>query len=182
MELLIGRKEAAKFLGLKPPKKIIDVATGTGSLAGELAKLGHRVVGIDKSIEAIAKARDKYGSYDKLVFETGDAINLRFKDGEFDAATISFALHDMDFEVVLKTLKEMKRVTKPGGLMMVVDYNPPSKNWVARLTYPLIKISESENYPKFIDTNIGNLLGDIGLEIIREKVVLGMVRLVVIKR
>jgi hypothetical protein len=66
--------------------------------------------------------------------------------------------------------------------MMVVDYNPPSKNWVARLTYPLIKISESENYPKFIDANIGNLLGDIGLEIIREKVVLGMVRLVVIKR
>lgn len=48
------RKQAARFLGLQPPQKILDVATGTGAQAYELAKLGHEVIGIDLSPEMLA--------------------------------------------------------------------------------------------------------------------------------
>jgi ubiquinone/menaquinone biosynthesis C-methylase UbiE len=53
MEILLGRKEAADYLKIQPPQKILDVATGTGALAYELAKLGHSVIGIDISMEML---------------------------------------------------------------------------------------------------------------------------------
>jgi len=107
------RQKAVTFLKLNPPKNIIDIACGTGSQAYELAKLGHNVVGIDLSPEMLNQAKRKLNNELKLKFQQADATDLPFKDNSFDAATISFGLHDMPYEIELATLKEAKRVVNP---------------------------------------------------------------------
>jgi len=182
MELLLGRREAAEFLGLTPPQKVIDVATGTGTLAYELAKLGHSVIGIDSSSEAITQAKIKCSENLTLRFERADAADLPYGDGEFDASAISFALHDMPHEASLKVLGEMKRVTKPNGRILVVDYNEPRKHWAAKLVYPLARASESTNFPPFIHRGLDSLLQEINLRVSRETTFLGVIQIVVIDR
>ena len=92
MKILLGRKQAAECLALPPNQKIVDVATGTGTLAYELAKLGHTVVGIDVSTEMLNPAIKKYSKNLDLSFEQADATHLLFKNNKFDAASVSFAL------------------------------------------------------------------------------------------
>jgi len=182
MVLLLGRREAAEFLGLSPPQKIIDVATGTGTLAYELAKLGHSVIGIDSSLEAITQAKIKYSENMTLRFERADATDLPYNDGEFDASTISFALHDMSHEANLKVLGEMKRVTKPNGRILIVDYNEPRKNQAANLVYLLVRASESTNFQPFIHRGLDSLLQEVNLRVSRETTYLGVIQIVVIDR
>ncbi|MBI4225901.1 methyltransferase domain-containing protein [Candidatus Roizmanbacteria bacterium] len=121
------KQKAARFLDLKSPKKILDVATGTGAQAYEIAKLGHNVVGIDLSPEMLEQTKKKISSNLKLRFQQADGTNLPFKDNSFDASTISLGLHDTPYEIELLVLKEMKRATKKGGSILIVDYNEPKK-------------------------------------------------------
>ena len=104
------RRKAAKMIGEKKKLKIIDIATGTGAHAYELAKLGHEVVGIDLDKKMLAKASRKTSTKLKLSFLFGDGTKLPFKANEFDVATISFAMHDVPAEIGVKFLKEAKRV------------------------------------------------------------------------
>jgi len=180
MELLLGRKKAAEFLRLTPPRKIIDVATGTGALAYELARLGHSVMGIDSSEDALTQAKKKCSKSLDLRFEQADAIDLPYEDGKFDASVISFALHDMPKEESLKVLGEMKRITKPNGRILIVDYSEPKKHWMTRLIYPLIKASESVNYQAFIRDGLDSLIQEANLTTSSNDIFLGMIQIVVI--
>lgn len=181
MEFLLGRKKAAEFLKLTSPKKILDVATGTGSLAFELARLGHYVTAIDSSKDTLVRAKMKYHTHPHLHFELADATDLPYKACAFDVSSISFALHDMPGQIGLTVLREMKRVTNPKGRMLLVDYNEPNKNWGARLTYPLIKMTESKSYRSFVRGGLEGLLQSTGLKTERETTYLGVVRIIVAK-
>lgn len=75
------RKKTVAFANLQPPKKILDVATGTGALAFEFAKAGHNVVGIDLSPKMLAQARKKLNPNIKLVFQEADGTALPFLGG-----------------------------------------------------------------------------------------------------
>jgi ubiquinone/menaquinone biosynthesis C-methylase UbiE len=179
MAMLLGRKEAAQYLGLKPPKKILDVATGTGTLAYELAKLGYDVVGVDLSSSAIAEAREKLVNKPNLHFEQADATNLPFKSGEFDASAISFALHDMPHDMEIKVLEEMKRVTKSDGYILVVDYSEPKNHWGARLLSPLVRATESIHWSSFVARGLSSLLHEADLKVAKQTTHLGVVQIVV---
>ncbi|OGK12350.1 hypothetical protein A3C98_01175 [Candidatus Roizmanbacteria bacterium RIFCSPHIGHO2_02_FULL_37_15] len=175
------RKKAARFLDLKPPKKIVDVATGTGAQAFEFAKIGHDVIGIDLSPEMLNQAKKKIKSNLKLKFLPADGIKLPFKNNSFDASTISLGLHDMPYEIGLLVLKEMKRVSKKGGLILIIDYNEPKKHFVARLTQPLILLYETSMYKPFINRGIETLLKEIDLKIYRETNFLGIFQILLLK-
>jgi ubiquinone/menaquinone biosynthesis C-methylase UbiE len=177
--MLLGRKEAAQYLGLKAPQKILDVATGTGILAYELAKLGHTVVGVDLSTNMITQARAKHANNPQLHFQQADATRLPFENNEFDVSAISFALHDMAHEIQLKVLEEMKRVTKANGQLLVVDHSEPKQHWGTRLLSPLVKATESAHYSSFVARGLSRLLHDVNLEVSRQTTYLGVVQMIV---
>ena len=159
------RKKAAQFFSLKPPAKIIDVATGTGAQAFELAKLGFDVTGVDLSPEMLEQAKKKLERSLKLRFLHADGTKLPFKDIEFDGASISLGLHDMPYEIGLAVLTEIKRVVKKGGQIMIVDYMEPKKHVVGRLTHPLIKLYETPHYGLFIQKGLERYLQQVNLKI-----------------
>lgn len=93
---------------------ILDLACGTGVLSRALADAGARVVGVDAT-ESYLDAARRRRSHPKVTYELGDARHLRCDDGVFDAAVSSLAL-DVIPEVDL-VVAEMKRVTRPGGIV-----------------------------------------------------------------
>jgi len=175
------RIRAVKFINLQAPKKILDVATGTGAQAYEFAKIGHEVVGIDLSTGMLAQAKKKLSPELKLSFQVADGTELPFKDKSFDLTTISWGIHDMPYEVGVKVLQEMKRVTKVSGQILIVDYMEPKKHKVARFTYPLISLYETKNYKPFIKTGIETYINEVGLKVINEGNYLGIWQMLFLK-
>lgn len=103
--------------------KVVDLCCGTGLMAGMASDAGLTPVGVDVSPAMLSVARQKHPH---ATFIDGDASNLFFSDNEFDAATISFALHEKPMDVARAILAEAVRVIRPGGLILVADYRLPT--------------------------------------------------------
>jgi demethylmenaquinone methyltransferase / 2-methoxy-6-polyprenyl-1,4-benzoquinol methylase len=119
------RRRAARETGLTSGGSALDVACGSGKLTAELARVagpGGRVVGVDFSPQMLAIARRAHPG---LVFMEGDALNLPFEDGSFDAATIAFGLRNLSDPV--RGLREMLRVLKRSGSAVVLEFVRPPK-------------------------------------------------------
>ncbi len=129
------RRKLISLLSVKQPQNILDVATGTGDLAIALAKLNPRkITGIDISEKMLTIARDKVirKKLNKIIsFETGDAENIPFTDNSFDAVTVAFGVRN--YENLLMGLKEMNRVLKQGGTMMILEFSQPQANLFSQL-------------------------------------------------
>ncbi|MAE07262.1 MAG: bifunctional demethylmenaquinone methyltransferase/2-methoxy-6-polyprenyl-1,4-benzoquinol methylase UbiE [Bacteroidetes bacterium] len=121
------RKKVRRILAHTNPKKILDVATGTGDLAIELSKLNaDQIVGVDIATEMLAIGREKITNkgLEKIIeLEEGDAENLLFPDNSFDAITVAFGVRN--FENLNSGLKEMCRVLRPGGIVAVLEFSKP---------------------------------------------------------
>ncbi len=172
------RDKVVGFTNAKGKSKILDVATGTGKQAFAFGRKGYDVIGIDLS-EAMLNVANKKNKYKNVRFQVADAINLPFEDSSFDVSCISFALHDMPLTIREKALKEMVRVTKPEGIIVIVDYALP-KNRIGRfLIYHFVRLYECDYYSKFIKSDLGALLRRSQIEIESEMpVVLGAVRII----
>jgi len=165
------RDKVVNFTNVRNGSKILDVATGTGKQAFAFAKRGYDVIGIDLS-EAMLKVANKKNKLGNVKFEVADAANLPFEDDSFDVSCVSFGLHDMPLTIREKTLKEMVRVTKTKGMVVIVDYALP-KNKIGRfLIYHFIKLYEGKYYSHFIRSDLGALLRRTGIEIKEEVPVL----------
>ncbi|MEW6102022.1 MAG: class I SAM-dependent methyltransferase [Candidatus Omnitrophota bacterium] len=157
--------------------KILDVATGTGGQAFAFAKKGYQVVGVDLS-EAMLKVAQRKNKYENVRFETADAANIPFEGGHFDVSCISFALHDMPAGVRGKVLKEIRRVTKPNGIIIIVDYGLPESGIGRALVYNLVKLYEGKYYREFIKSDLAGFLTMAGIEIKEElSVLLGVCKI-----
>lgn len=103
------------------PARLLDVASGTGDLALEIqdALPGCDVIASDFCAEMLAHAASR-GLAKTIV---ADALRLPFRDGEFDVVTVAFGLRNMaDYPAALR---EMRRVTKPGGHLLILDFSLP---------------------------------------------------------
>ncbi len=116
------RERAADLANVGPGSTALDVATGTGDLAIELARRGAEVTGMDFAPAMLEIARKKAPG---LSFEEGDALQLAHPDGSFDAATVGFGARN--FADLDRGLAEMARVTKPGGRVVVLEITTPQK-------------------------------------------------------
>jgi demethylmenaquinone methyltransferase / 2-methoxy-6-polyprenyl-1,4-benzoquinol methylase len=116
------RERAADLAEVGPGRTALDVATGTGDLAIELARRGAEVTGSDFAPAMLALARRKAPG---LTFEEGDALSLDHPDGAFDAVTVGFGARN--FADLDRGLGEMARVTKPGGRVVVLEITSPQK-------------------------------------------------------
>ncbi|MEM1247143.1 MAG: bifunctional demethylmenaquinone methyltransferase/2-methoxy-6-polyprenyl-1,4-benzoquinol methylase UbiE [Acidobacteriota bacterium] len=120
------RRAAVRALELKPDMRILDLATGTGDLAFEIAAAQDRttVVGVDPSPNMLEVAGEKLGDRDRRVsFEIGDAQDLRHETNSFDGSTIAFGIRNVPDR--LAGLREMARVTRPGGRVVVLELSEP---------------------------------------------------------
>ncbi|MBL7849895.1 MAG: bifunctional demethylmenaquinone methyltransferase/2-methoxy-6-polyprenyl-1,4-benzoquinol methylase UbiE [Cyclobacteriaceae bacterium] len=126
---ILWRKKAIRLLKDKHPKQILDVATGTGDFAIEaLALKPDRVIGVDISEGMLevgrAKLRDRKLD-ERIELRTGDSENLPFEDNIFDAVIVAFGVRN--FENLEAGLREMFRVLKPGGTVVILEFSKPSK-------------------------------------------------------
>ena len=133
------RKTAAiATYGLDGPA--IDVSSGTGDLALELAKRPEvdHAVGLDLLDGMVSRARAKIlarGMSSSVTMMIGDALSLPFADGSFSCATAGFSLRNMpDVE---KALSEMVRVVRPGGRVAILELSPMSKGIRSALFRPV---------------------------------------------
>ena len=165
------RDKVVDFTNARNSSKILDVATGTGKQAFGFAKKGCDVVGIDLS-EAMLKVANKKNKYGNVKFEVGDATNLPFEDNGFDVSCVSFGLHDMPLTIREKALKEMARVTKTKGTIVIVDYSLPKNRFGKFLIYHFVKLYEGKYYSKFIKSDLEALLGRTGIKVEEELPVL----------
>lgn len=151
------RRRAAGLTGLSAGGRALDVATGTGDLAFELASrvgVDGEVVGVDFSERMLALAREKAASAPgaRVRFETANALRLPYPDGSFDAATVGFGARN--FSDLPQGLREMARVVRPGGRVVVLEITVPRRPplsiffrlWFDRVVPLLGRLADSDAY------------------------------------
>lgn len=121
------RQKAVGLLEESKPRRILDVATGTGDLAIHALRLDpEKVVGVDISEEMLRVGREKIremGEEERVQLRKGDSERLPFSDRQFDAALVAFGVRN--FENLQKGLAEIHRVLKPGGVLVVLEFSHP---------------------------------------------------------
>ncbi len=126
---IIWRKKAIKELKDLKPKLILDVATGTGDFAFEALSLNpDKIIGVDISSGMLAIAQEKIikkNESDRFEVRLGDSEKLLFDDNTFDATIVSFGVRN--FENLDKGLKDINRVLKTGGKLVVLEFSNPKK-------------------------------------------------------
>ena len=123
MDILWRRRVARLVAGLQP-RRLLDLATGTGDLAEAISAAvgpGCAITGADFSAPMLEVARARSFAADWMV---ADALDLPFADGHFDVVTVAFGLRNMaDWPAAIR---EMARVTRPGGQLVVLDFSLPT--------------------------------------------------------
>jgi demethylmenaquinone methyltransferase/2-methoxy-6-polyprenyl-1,4-benzoquinol methylase len=122
------RRALVSAIDPRPNQRLVDVATGTGLVAFELARRGCReVVGLDQSEEMLVTARARLAASgelaDRVRFVTGEAERLPFADAEFDALTFTYLLRYVDDPAA--TMRELARVVAPKGRIGMVEFGVP---------------------------------------------------------
>jgi len=125
----IWRKKAIKQLRDIQPKKILDIATGTGDFAIAAMKLNPtEVIGVDISqgmLDVGIEKMKRKGLDDVIQMRIGDSEQLPFEDGYFDALTVGFGVRN--YENLEKGLTDMLRVLRPGGKAIILEFSKPKK-------------------------------------------------------
>jgi demethylmenaquinone methyltransferase/2-methoxy-6-polyprenyl-1,4-benzoquinol methylase len=122
------RRLVAEALNVSPGMVVLDLAAGTGASSLPFAAAGARPVACDFSLGMLEVGRR---SHPEVTFVAGDALRLPFRDGAFGAATISFGLRNV--ADVGAALRELARVTAPGGRLVVLETSHPPVALLRRL-------------------------------------------------
>jgi len=123
------RKKVVEIVKKQQPKTILDIATGTGDLAINLAETSaEEIVGLDISpgMLEVGKEKVKAKQLDNRVkMIIGDSENMPFEDNTFDAITVAFGVRN--FETLENGLKDILRVLKPGGTFVILETSVPTR-------------------------------------------------------
>lgn len=143
----IWRNRAVQLSGAREGDDVLDCATGTGDLALKFKESvgdSGSVLGTDFCKEMIEHAPEKAREHNlEVEFEVADAMNLPYENGRFDISSIAFGIRNVDNPV--QALKEMGRVVKPGGTVVVLEFGQPK----GLLKYPY------ELYSQYIMPTVG---------------------------
>ena len=177
---ILWRKKAIKMLKQDNPKQILDIATGTGDFAIEALALDPDfVTGVDISDGMLEKGREKLkqrGLDDKIALFNGDSENLAFEDNKFDAIIVAFGVRN--FENLERGLSDMKRVLRPGGKVVILEFSKPNSfpfkqlyNFYLKYILPIVGrlISKDQAAYTYLPESVGNFPdGDKFLNVLQE--------------
>jgi demethylmenaquinone methyltransferase/2-methoxy-6-polyprenyl-1,4-benzoquinol methylase len=125
------RRAAVRAAGALEDGLVVDVCCGTGDLALEFARHRARVVGVDFTPEMLHHAGPKRVDGERVVFANGDALRLPVRDRSADVVSVAFGVRNLADPVA--GLREMARVARPGGLVLVLEFSPPPRGPVGAL-------------------------------------------------
>lgn len=132
---IVWRKKAIRLLAPFHPKRMLDVATGTADLAIAAARLKpDTIVGIDLSEEMLCIGREKVARRTLehcISLRRGNAEQLEFPDGSFDAVTVAFGVRN--FSNLERGLREIHRVLSPGGAFVILEFSRPRFSLIRQL-------------------------------------------------
>jgi demethylmenaquinone methyltransferase/2-methoxy-6-polyprenyl-1,4-benzoquinol methylase len=126
-QVRLWRRAVARITGAKPGERVLDLAAGTGTSTLTFTATGADAVACDFSLGMLQAGHAKIGAgpegdgHGRLGWVAGDALRLPFRDGAFDAVTISFGLRNVADTGA--ALAEMRRVTRPGGRLVVCEFS-----------------------------------------------------------
>jgi demethylmenaquinone methyltransferase / 2-methoxy-6-polyprenyl-1,4-benzoquinol methylase len=128
-QVRLWRRQVQRILKAGPGDRVLDLAAGTGTSSVTFAASGADVVACDFSLGMLQSGQarltrtDPFGdkTRGRVAFAAGDALSLPFRDGTFDAVTISFGLRNV--HGTQDALAEMRRVTRPGGRLVVCEFS-----------------------------------------------------------
>jgi demethylmenaquinone methyltransferase / 2-methoxy-6-polyprenyl-1,4-benzoquinol methylase len=160
------RKKAIRQLVDLQPKKILDVATGTADVAIMTTGIlkADKIIGIDISDGMLEIGRQKVtkaGLANTIELLNGDSETIKFDDNSFDAVTVAFGVRN--FQQLEKGLGEIRRVLKPGGKLVVLEFSKPKMPGVKSLYNLYMKVicpnlgklfSKNRNAYKYLDESI----------------------------
>jgi len=168
------RERAAEQAALRPGDSALDVCCGTGDLTLELASRlapGGNVVGCDFSEPMLDLAREKAEGRGAagVRFEWADALNLPYDAGRFDAVTVGFGVRN--FADRDRGLREMARVLRPGGRLVVLEFTRPRRPpfstfyslWFDRIAPMLGRISDDPEAYAYLAESVRGFPGPLGL-------------------
>jgi demethylmenaquinone methyltransferase/2-methoxy-6-polyprenyl-1,4-benzoquinol methylase len=166
------RARAADLAAVGPGDRVLDVATGTGDLALELARRvtpGGEVVGSDFAEAMLDRAREKAAGRADVRFEWGDALALDHPDDAFAAATVAFGARN--FADLHRGLAQMARVVRPGGRVVVLEITTPRTPplswfyglWFDRIVPGLGRVAGDEDAYSYLPNSVRRFPGPEGL-------------------
>ena len=126
-QVRLWRRTVARITGARPGERVLDLAAGTGTSSLTFTATGADCVACDFSLGMLRAGKSRNGGgpqpggHGRLGWAAGDALRLPFRDGAFDAVTISFGLRNVADP--LAGLAEMRRVTRPGGRLVVCEFS-----------------------------------------------------------
>jgi demethylmenaquinone methyltransferase/2-methoxy-6-polyprenyl-1,4-benzoquinol methylase len=126
-QVRLWRRTVARITGARPGERVLDLAAGTGTSSLTFTATGADCVACDFSLGMLQAGKSRLdisqgaSGPGQLSFVAGDALRLPFRDGAFDAVTISFGLRNVADP--LAGLAEMRRVTRPGGRLVVCEFS-----------------------------------------------------------
>jgi len=115
------RRRTVEAVAPQPGQRVLDLAAGTGTSSEPFDRAGATVVPTDLSLGMLQVGKQRRPG---LAFVAGDALRLPYADDSFDAVTISFGLRNV--EDTDAALRELRRVTRPGGTLVVCEFSTPT--------------------------------------------------------
>jgi demethylmenaquinone methyltransferase / 2-methoxy-6-polyprenyl-1,4-benzoquinol methylase len=189
------RRRAADLAALAPGDRALDVATGTGDLAFELAQRvapGGEVIATDFSEKMLDVAREKAAARSDglsgsspVRFELANALALPYDDGVFDAATVGFGARN--FSDLAAGLREMARVVRVGGHVVVLEITTPQRPplstffrlWFDRVVPALGRIAGDPQAYSYLPSSVRRFPGPSELAFVMSRCGLGEIRYVI---
>jgi ubiquinone/menaquinone biosynthesis C-methylase UbiE len=157
------RHKALALSGWQPGDKVLDLCTGTGTLARTFASRGANVTGVDIARGMLKRASAKAAGSNTAWVEM-DATGLAFADGSFDVSVLSLALHHMPVAVQLQVLGELRRVTCRTIIIIEPDV-PVKPRWVPLWTFVANVIDESEYMHEWVRQDFPGTCQAAGLNV-----------------
>jgi demethylmenaquinone methyltransferase/2-methoxy-6-polyprenyl-1,4-benzoquinol methylase len=182
------RARAADLAAVGPGDRALDVATGTGDLAFELAARvapGGEVVGSDFAEAMLDRAREKAAGRAGILFEWGNALRLQYDDASFDAATVGFGARN--FADLERGIAEMARVVRPGGRVVILEITTPRRPplswfhalWFDRVVPALGRVAGDSDAYSYLPSSVRRFPGPRELAATMERCGLQRIRYVI---